>query len=523
MATTRLRSPSLDRTRTMNRVRNYPSLLVAAAASFASACDYQEVASHDPLQAEERAAATVVASLEGAIESGPLVLTSASASHTCRLEDGGMRCWGDNSHGQLGIGSGIPQGCTYSGAFFHADYCRQPVVPYGMDSGVVAMAVGGRHTCALKDDGRVSCWGSDYFGQLGHGDGMPSSCEMQGPVKICTLPNPVTGITSATSIAAGHEFTCAVLDDGSARCWGSDLRGQLGNGAALPAGCQDHEGSYYCSLPVTVNDLGPVAQIEAGFDHVCAVEDDGTLKCWGTNFLGALGIGQQVPPGCAPFGNESDYCTVPVTVGGVAAAASVSAGGYHTCALELGGTLKCWGSNFDIEAYFNGLGMIYGQLGVGSGIHAGCSNNWGPNDNIADRCSIPMVVSGATGTTQISAGSTNTCSRQANGEVRCWGSHNWGFAGVGDTLPPECIARGGNRYCPSPALVPSLKPVTHVTAGYGHSCAQQANGQVKCWGIDRLGQLAHLGTYPSWCHAGTSSTYCTAPVIANAFFGGVSL
>lgn len=459
-------------------------------------------------------------SINGGLESGPLLVTNAS--HTCQLDDGGVRCWGSNYTGQLGIGSGIPEGCTYTGAFFHADYCRRAVVPFNMGSGVVAVAAGGSHTCALKSNGRVFCWGSDRFGQLGHGDGMPSSCEGQGTEKICTLPNAVSGITNAVAITAGDKFTCAVLGDGSARCWGSDIRGQLGNGVNTQPFCHVRDGAPYCTEPVAVNNLGPVAQIDAGVDHVCAVEDDGALKCWGTHAYGALGIGYQQPAGCVPFGAGTDYCTEPATVGGVATASSVSAGGYQTCAVEAGGTVKCWGLNFDLSIFFAGGGMIYGQLGIGAGIPPGCANGWGPGDNIADTCNIPIAVPGAAGTTQISAGWTHTCARQSGGGVRCWGSHDWGYSGVGDNPPAECVPTGSHTSCISPAAVPNLQPVANVAAGWGHSCAQQTNGHVKCWGIDRAGALGHLGAYPGWCHSPGSSTYCTAPIAANGLFGDIT-
>jgi alpha-tubulin suppressor-like RCC1 family protein len=140
---------------------------------------------------------------------------------------------------------------------------------------VAALAAGEFHTCAVLADGTVRCWGENTFGQLGDG-----TTDNTRP-----LPVPVSGLsTAAVGLAAGRDHTCAVLADGSGRCWGGNAFGQIGDGTTTGR-----------VLPMAVNGLTNAVAIAAGGDHTCARLADGSVRCWGSNISGQLGDGDTSP------------------------------------------------------------------------------------------------------------------------------------------------------------------------------------------------------------------------------------
>jgi alpha-tubulin suppressor-like RCC1 family protein len=206
----------------------------------------------------------------------------------------------------------------------------------GLDAGVY-------HTCGLLADGKVLCWGYSGSGQLGLGhtdtigdDEIPSSTS---PVEL--------GPGRATALAAGDYHTCALLHDGRVHCWGFGADGRLGYADSHSVGDDETPGSVG---PV---DLGPgrrATAISAGTAHTCAILDDGTVRCWGYNFQGQLGYGNQETIG----DNETPGSVGPVDLGTGRTAKAITAGGSHTCALLDDGAVRCWG-----------LGTS-GQLGYGN-------------------------------------------------------------------------------------------------------------------------------------------------------------
>jgi alpha-tubulin suppressor-like RCC1 family protein len=140
------------------------------------------------------------------------------------LNDGSVKCWGENNYGQLGQGNTIQRG-DGSGEMGDA------LAPVNLGTGKTATAIsaGGDHTCALLNDNSVKCWGNNAGGQLGLGD---TNARGDGPDEMGDKLPPVnlgTGKT-ATAIAAGIGYTCALLNDGSVKCWGNNAGGQLGQG-----------------------------------------------------------------------------------------------------------------------------------------------------------------------------------------------------------------------------------------------------------------------------------------------------
>jgi alpha-tubulin suppressor-like RCC1 family protein len=255
--------------------------------------------------------------------SGGVLTVSIGGGHTCALTTGGgVKCWGNNYYGQLGDGS-----TTNSNV---------PVDVSGLSNGVQAITVGGFHTCALMTGGGAKCWGRNNGGQLGNGE--------SGMQTNQSLPVNVSGLSGTLrSIAAGSMHTCAVTSSGGAKCWGNNEYGQLGAGNTTAS-----------NVPVDVSGLvSGVQVISTGSAHACALMIDGAIKCWGLNEYGQIGNGQV---------GHLNGSTVPVDIHGQSSgmqAIAVGSSSNHSCALALGGGVKCWGWN------------VAGQLGDGGMTNSG--------------------------------------------------------------------------------------------------------------------------------------------------------
>ena len=258
---------------------------------------------------------------------GPVLHLDAGLSHTCvALIDGTVRCWGKGG-AALGYGDG-----DTSSVGVEQTPAERGVVDVG--GRAVQVAVGGAHTCALLDDGRVRCWGGpSYLGHLAQfpvGDNEPPS----------SAPTLDLG-GKATQIAAGSQHTCALLEDKTVRCWGLDSEGELGYGDGENVGDDETPAE---KGPVDIG--GPVTQITVGLSHSCALLEDKSVRCWGDAAGGRLGygnlenIGDDETPGLLPN---------PVDVGGDVI--YISAGtAAHTCAVLVGGAVRCWGNNSTVRS-----------------------------------------------------------------------------------------------------------------------------------------------------------------------------
>jgi hypothetical protein len=403
------------------------------------------------------------ASVTDASDAGqiPVIEPAAGYFFTCaRFDDGSVKCWGDNTNGQLGLGDALARGNAPGemGSVL-------PTVDLGPGRSALQVAVG-YHACARLDDSSVKCWGFNDDGQLGLGDVQHRGDEL-GELGA-NLPVVDLGPgRSALQVAANVRHTCARLDNGTLKCWGRNGSGRLGLGDTQSRG--DGPGEMGANLPAV--DLGPgrtALEVALGSSHTCARLDDGSVKCWGRNDKGQLGLGdvQDRGDGAGEMGTNLPV----VNLGPGRTALQLALGLSHTCARLDDGSIKCWGDNGS------------GQLGLGdTQVRGGLPGQMG--------ASLPAIDLGPGRLAlQVAAASAFTCARLDNNTVKCWGNNATGLLGVGDTQ-----ARGdgpGEMGANLPAI--DLGPGRlglHVAASVEHTCARLDNGSIKCWGFNGNGCL----------------------------------
>ncbi len=361
----------------------------------------------------------------------PLVEITLGDHHACgRFADGSIACWGNNMDGQLGHSNEPVKG---------PDPETPSLVPGLRD--VKEIAVGDEHVCALRHDGSVRCWGSNDFGQLGDGTNKARAT----PVAPAGLSGKVI------QIAAGGYHTCALLDDGSARCWGENDEGQLGDGSVdNPKGSTGFPLMLMAAAPegpAAVHGLPPATTIRSRGDHTCVLDAAGAVACWGSS----SGMGRQVDH------PEKRGKRRPVPVRDLHDATALSLGTDHSCARLRDKRVMCWGGN--------GAGQL------GDGTTTGQTS--------------PQVINGLDNVEEIAAGGHFTCARRSDGTVSCWGRNDFGQLGDGTTQK-----RGG------PTLVPTLRDVKGLRASANAACATLATGAVVCWGETSLGELGKQSNTP---------------------------
>lgn len=273
-------------------------------------------------------------------------------------------------------------------------------------SGVTAIAPGGEHTLALLEDGTAIAWGGDGYGQLGN-----AGAELEN-----RTPVPVEGLSEVTALAAGANFSLALLGNGTVKAWGGDGAGQLGIG-----GSETEHGT-----PVQVSDLSGVQAIAAGGTHALALMSDGTVMIWGS-------------------GGGADSRT-PVAVAGLEHVRAIAAGGDSSYALLDDGTVRAWGSD------------QVGQLGTGD-----------PADH-----ETPEPVQDLTDVSAISADENAAGAVLEDGSVMTWGRNQDGQLGDGSFEYQSEV----------PVEVSGLHDARALAVGGELDVALLEGGTVAAWGTD---------------------------------------
>jgi len=359
---------------------------------------------------------------------------SAGYYYTCAIaSDDQAYCWGDGWSGQLGN-----------------DLIGDTPVPVAVDtSGVLSgktikqIAPSESHTCAIASDDQAYCWGRGHTGQLG--DDLGSNSLVPVAVKNSDPGDVLYGKT-IKQIVTGEMHTCAIASDDQAYCWGYGEEGQLGD---------DYASAGRSDVPVAVDTSGvlngkTIKQISSGYYHICVIASDDQAYCWGGNWNGVLGNGddlinyasvplpvQNSNPGDALYGKTIEQ---------------VAAGQSHTCVIASDGQAYCWGMN-----WFNQLGtdtgysyISYDPLPV---------QNSDPGDALYGK-----VLK------QMSAGYQHTCAIASDDQAYCWGDNSHGQLGDGK------IGGDGQPMGHGPAAPVIVK--SNPSALYGRSVKQVSIGRI---------------------------------------------
>lgn len=397
------------------------------------------------------------------------------------------KLWGLDPSGVTLVGAIALASCSESSQPAAAAECAQPSACASVDAGpptasdggatptgsqpdarAAALAAGRSFGCALRVDGRMKCWGTNDHGELGAGD---KNRRGDGPGQMGTaLPFVDLGPLGATSFGVKLRHTCAVLRDARVKCWGSNELGHLGLGDNW-----DHRGDEADEMGAALPyiDLGAgrtVKSVSVGNVHSCAILDGDRLKCWGGNHAtGILGLGDVMARGDQP-GEMGDSLPF-VDLGTGRTVKSVIAGGLHTCAVLDDDGVKCWG--------FNG---IQGVLGLGD-----ANDRGGQPGEMGDALAYVDLGVGRKARS-LAAGHFHTCAVLDNGGVKCWGGNGAGGLGLGDLNP-----RGANPDDMGDRLayvdLGVGRTAKSVTVGLEHTCAVLDNDRLKCWGDNAFGQL----------------------------------
>lgn len=327
---------------------------------------------------------------------------SAGGDHTCAFRIfGGMHCWGNPGSGRLGNPAN-------PGGGLRVPVINGPSFPFA-DPGAT-------HTCAVSAAAIAFCWGSGDDGELG-----------DGALNGSAFPVRVAGGFTYFRIATGHAQSCGVATNGLLYCWGKNAFGTLGVGS----------NAVTVSVPAVVGVGLRATKVQLGRDHICAIDAQSTLYCWGRNDSGQLGTG------------DTGIRTAPALSQLPAKATDVSAGHDHTCAIDNQYALWCWGRNDE------------GQLG----------------DGTHTTRTAPVRVQSPHGFIQVSAGKGHTCARTTSSDTYCWGENSQGQLGNGNNTSSNVPVKAAGP------------PLVWMAAGTNHTCGMSMTYEVYCWGSNASGQL----------------------------------
>ncbi len=369
-------------------------------------------------------------------------------------ELGFLKCWGNNSIGQLGnLSSSLKK------------------FPTEIDQGVKYNSVsGGRNfTCALTINGIVKCWGSNGSGQIGNGN-----------TESRFLPIITSSGYSLNQLVSGENNSCGITKSGQLRCWGANGSGQIGKGSASSNEC----------TPFNVDVSTNYIQLSKGTNHTCGITNAGVLKCWGANDNGQLGDGTKV----------SKASPVTIDSGVNYSQVVLSKNSNYSCAITTNGVLKCWGLNssgqlgdgtlldksipivVDPNTTYTKISLSYDYIcGITSAGNLKC---WGSNslskigDGTTTNVINPKLIDEGVTYQKIITGNLSTYGITSDGVLKGWGYQHSGL-GTGDN---------GSKL---PTVIDAGVKYSQVITSFNsnHSCAITNSGVLKCWGRNDYGQL----------------------------------
>lgn len=382
---------------------------------------------------------------------------ASGGDHTCAVAASGsrLRCWGRNDLGQLG--------------YAHTNDIGDDELPYwtgaDVDLGgfgpVAQLAANFNHTCALNLRGHVRCWG--YYLVLGtmakENIGDDEDPYQTAEVNLGYVDKNKKVRRTAQQLAVNALRTCALVTDGSIRCWGENSDGELGLGFSSDPIGDDETPGEVPAVPLGAKALA----VAGGGDHFCAITEAKNVRCWGQNNDGQLGYGHEEPIGDDDTPAEAGD----VDLGGDEIV-QLAVGGAHTCALNSLKQVRCWGFNH------------YGQLGYGHTADIG--------DNELPISEKYVAVDKTRSVVQIAAGAVHTCAVLDDGAVKCWGYGVEGQLGHGDEVTI------GDNETPSESKDVAIGGQTEQLVMGQHACALLTSKRVRCWGLPWHGQLGHGNT-----------------------------
>jgi alpha-tubulin suppressor-like RCC1 family protein len=320
----------------------------------------------------------------------------------------------------LAAGCEVPTAPTQ---FIYAD--RDIVVPAG-SRGWRDVTAGASHSCGIRADGALYCWGSDGSGQLGVG----ASRGRCGRRRLACEGGPRAAATTERfrSVQAGQRHTCAIALDAGLYCWGENLRFQTGA-----------EGPVYVTAPARVLPGLSFLDVGPGVTHTCAVRTNGVVYCWGEGAFGALGRGDTITS------------VLPAPIATTERFTLVRSGRLRSCAIALDGAAWCWGLEW--ESTDGNVDFFQQRL-------------------------LPHRIDGLPPLRDISVSSTSICGVDIEGAAWCWEANGFGQLGLGTTVGTAV-----------PARVDTGERFTGVSAGIVQSCGTNAGGRAFCWGNNTFGQL----------------------------------
>ncbi|MFN3827130.1 MAG: RCC1 domain-containing protein [Micavibrio sp.] len=332
--------------------------------------------------------------------------------HSCGIKvDGTLWCWGSNGSGATGLNTATGDTLT-------------PTQISGGGTWKQVSATGGSFTCAIKSDDTLWCWGQNIYGATGLNTTSGSTL----------VPTQVASGTYWKNIKAGMTHTCAIKNDDTLWCWGGNGQGATGRNTT----------TGYTLVPTQVTGGGSWKNIGVGLYSSCGIKSDNSLWCWGWNTSGQVGDG-----------TISASRTVPTAVVGGGSWKKVFSSGYTSCGIKSDDTLWCWGYNRN------------GQIG---------------NGNFTDS-SIPVAVSGGESWLTVGMATSYSCGILESGQLKCWGYNNMDPKLYGESIYPTDNSHG--------------KKWKNVSAGAGFTCAIRNDDRLFCWGND-FGSLGSDTGGSSW-------------------------